>query len=1056
MGQRIFFHAGAKQEPGTGLALETRSDRSRAASAVPGSAGPREAHQHACNLPRGDPNPARSAGPTSDEEPVFQLDRRIRTSVAAPLHPAGVAGIAPCHAGDATLVGYGPTAQIDPEYDGVRTFASSSGWTRNDLAPGSEAYWTNMWVAAPASTSVWYFGSLPGDSGGPLIQDGVVCGVTSRFTVVYVPVSWFGYASDSAALDSPANVAFLSEHLLDSKGRFKGECDEGPLEGRDLDSDNDLIPDSCDVCPNWPVRDPATVTAEDVGHPIGLHNYKIDGVNNYDLSGGADPLDQDGVPIYCDNCPMDANPMAWNLAGHRQADSDGDGLGDACDTCAFSNLASATDMMCCASDSDCGPNNACIFGPGAPGSLLETVCEWGRCARSVDMDNDGIGDTCDNCPGVPNADQADRDHDGVGDLCDNCPGSLYGTELADVNPPCAGVGDSYCEGLKAGSRCVPAHRMGGWGLSTARCTLGRDDDGVPGGPGDGVGDACDNCPSRRNPFEGNFLQPNCNVYQEIVDLEPYPYLGDACDPTPCAALDAWEELPAPEVSCPGCEPPPEPPPAPHSWVKLAYEPNLLPQYAGGYVAAGAPTASVGTRACQCHLGTMTLDDPMAVLLCDQTCPIGTAYYANPIWAMPNMMQSPSAASQPPAGAPDPADFAPSAELAGLGVVSPVPNGFLPFGYAPDGTQTGWADWDVGTVLLAQERILWTHTLDVTAIAAQPWQYTPRSNHHVGGVYGYGLTPPSIYGYEPIDWVPWLTWDVCPECPVLRDTPILMVQPSEGTVVAAGADRQIDLTSRLPPALIGELTNSATTRFVAVAEPRGWLDATAVRLAGVSATTGAVRFALAPRGPMLLSVVGAGAGGGETDPPGGAEPRDLGPSSLAEPVATLSDFGVVLSARERGWPGRPGRLHAQGATLRHPDRSHRGADAHRRQARQGARGHLPPRGSCALRHRRGQGEEADEGATPAHRPRNPALDGPWHEEAQAQARSHLPQQRAAWRAPSRRERHERPLLRRALAARGRGRRRAGARARAELQGRRQAPPGAGADDPRSEPRARTER
>ncbi|MBI4952312.1 MAG: tyrosine-type recombinase/integrase [Myxococcales bacterium] len=36
---------------------------------MPGSAVPREAHQHACNLPRGAPNPARSAGPTSDEEP---------------------------------------------------------------------------------------------------------------------------------------------------------------------------------------------------------------------------------------------------------------------------------------------------------------------------------------------------------------------------------------------------------------------------------------------------------------------------------------------------------------------------------------------------------------------------------------------------------------------------------------------------------------------------------------------------------------------------------------------------------------------------------------------------------------------------------------------------------------------------------------------------------------------------------------------------------------------------------------------------------------------------
>ena len=34
---------------------------------------------------------------------------------------------------------------------------------------------------------------------------------------------------------------------------------------------------------------------------------------------------------------------------------------------------------------------------------------------------DGVGDACDNCPGVTNFDQADVDGDGVGDVCDNCP-----------------------------------------------------------------------------------------------------------------------------------------------------------------------------------------------------------------------------------------------------------------------------------------------------------------------------------------------------------------------------------------------------------------------------------------------------------------------------------------------------------------------------------------------------------------------------------------------------------------------------------------------------------
>ena len=39
----------------------------------------------------------------------------------------------------------------------------------------------------------------------------------------------------------------------------------------------------------------------------------------------------------------------------------------------------------------------------------------------VDSDGDGVGDIDDNCPLVPNADQTDFDEDGVGNLCDPDP-----------------------------------------------------------------------------------------------------------------------------------------------------------------------------------------------------------------------------------------------------------------------------------------------------------------------------------------------------------------------------------------------------------------------------------------------------------------------------------------------------------------------------------------------------------------------------------------------------------------------------------------------------------
>ena len=39
----------------------------------------------------------------------------------------------------------------------------------------------------------------------------------------------------------------------------------------------------------------------------------------------------------------------------------------------------------------------------------------------LDSDGDGIPDALDNCPLIPNPDQADRDGDGIGDVCDKCP-----------------------------------------------------------------------------------------------------------------------------------------------------------------------------------------------------------------------------------------------------------------------------------------------------------------------------------------------------------------------------------------------------------------------------------------------------------------------------------------------------------------------------------------------------------------------------------------------------------------------------------------------------------
>ena len=232
--------------------------------------------------------------------------------------------------------------------------------------------------------------------------------------------------------------------------------DDGTLDCMQTDSDGDGVLDGVDNCPSLPNADQANFDADDLGDACdpdkdgdsyeasdgdcndyrpSIHPGAIEGCNgdDDDCDGTADEGfadsdgdgavdcvdsddDDDGLADGSDNCPLVANPFQVDLDQDGQGDAcdlddDGDGVPDDVDTCPAIKNASQGDL-----DGD-GEGDACDADVDGD-DVLEDGDESGMsgdapCAGGATQQCD------DNCPFLPNANQADLDGDLIGNLCDD-------------------------------------------------------------------------------------------------------------------------------------------------------------------------------------------------------------------------------------------------------------------------------------------------------------------------------------------------------------------------------------------------------------------------------------------------------------------------------------------------------------------------------------------------------------------------------------------------------------------------------------------------------------
>lgn len=217
----------------------------------------------------------------------------------------------------------------------------------------------------------------------------------------------------------------------------------------------------------------------------------------------------------CDDYVAPQKGQAADCSNMFAPDIDGDLWGDSCDNCpAIPNADQVSSGIP-------GIGYACNCCDSKIRGTLGDYCKGGQDSRQPDADRDGVPDSCDNCPSVPNADQdpKDGDKDGIPDACDNC-----------KTVPNPNQKDSLGNGIGDACRCC---------LSAVRVALGDwcvggMDARQPDQDRDGVPDACDNCPAIANADQadsiGTGIGDSCNCCLSSVRKQRGEWCSGGMDP----------------------------------------------------------------------------------------------------------------------------------------------------------------------------------------------------------------------------------------------------------------------------------------------------------------------------------------------------------------------------------------------------------------------------------------------------------------------------------------------------------------------------------------------